>query len=300
VTPLARRPIQTDRLVLEPASTSSGPEMIMAIERSVDHLLPWLAWVQGNTLEHTLAHLTDSELAWQRGTGYGFAIRRDGRLVGSIEVRRSRPNPAEGDIAYWVAAGAAHQGVGTEAGGALVEFCFHTLGLERLELRAHVENVASWRVAEKLGMRREGHARGGVRRPGGEFGDAYLYGMIAGDPRRHERTGEDRRPAGVPVLTEPDFSRGLVTAVVQDDLDGTVLMVAHMNQEAYRKTLSSGRAWFWSRSRERLWEKGESSGNHLDVRRVTLDCDGDAVLLSVAPTGPACHTGARTCFHNPV
>lgn len=297
--PLARRPIQSERLVLEPASTSHGPEMVMAIERSVDHLLPWLAWVEGNSLEHTLAHLTDSELAWQRGTAYGFAIHRDGNVVGSIEVRLSRSNPAEGNIGYWVAATAARQGVCTEAGGALVEFCFHTLGLERLELRAHVDNIASRRVAEKLGMRREGRARSGVRRYGGKLGDAYLYGMVAGDPRRDARRGEDRRPDGAPVLTEPDFSRGLVTAVVQDELDGAVLMVAHMNAEAYRRTLGSGRAWFWSRTRERLWEKGESSGNHLEVRTVTLDCDGDSVLLRVAPTGPACHTGARTCFHNP-
>jgi phosphoribosyl-AMP cyclohydrolase len=100
-------------------------------------------------------------------------------------------------------------------------------------------------------------------------------------------------------MTAPDFSRGLVTAVVQDAADGTVLMVAHMDQEAYRRTLDSGHAWFWSRSRERLWEKGESSGNYLDVKSVTIDCDGDAVLLQVAPHGPACHTGERSCFHNP-
>ena len=99
---------------------------------------------------------------------------------------------------------------------------------------------------------------------------------------------------------KPDFSRGLVTAVVVEEGGGDVLMVAHMNEEAYRLTLDTGHAWFWSRSRERLWEKGETSGDYLDVRSVTLDCDGDAVLLRVSPHGPACHTGARTCFHNPV
>ncbi len=98
----------------------------------------------------------------------------------------------------------------------------------------------------------------------------------------------------------PDFSRGLLTAVVQDDADGAVLMVAHMNAEAYAKTCSSGRAWFWSRSRQRLWEKGETSGNYLELRSMTLDCDGDSVLLRVAPAGPTCHTGARSCFHQPV
>jgi len=108
------------------------------------------------------------------------------------------------------------------------------------------------------------------------------------------------RPADQPAITAPDFSHGLVTAVVQDDADGAVLMVAHMNQEAYELTRSTGHAWFWSRSRERLWEKGETSGNHLVVRSITIDCDGDALLLRVAPAGPACHTGARSCFHNPV
>jgi phosphoribosyl-AMP cyclohydrolase len=103
-----------------------------------------------------------------------------------------------------------------------------------------------------------------------------------------------------PTLTEPDFSAGLVTAVVQDADDGTVLMVAHMNHEAYHRTLKSGRAWFWSRSRDQLWQKGETSGNFLDVDSVAIDCDGDAVLLRVHPHGPACHTGARSCFHNPV
>lgn len=98
---------------------------------------------------------------------------------------------------------------------------------------------------------------------------------------------------------EPDFSRGLVTAVVQDRAGGDVLMVAHMNRQAWERTLESGRATFWSRSRERLWEKGETSGSVMLVREIRVDCDADAVLLRVDPLGPACHTGARTCFTNP-
>jgi phosphoribosyl-ATP pyrophosphohydrolase/phosphoribosyl-AMP cyclohydrolase len=93
----------------------------------------------------------------------------------------------------------------------------------------------------------------------------------------------------------PDFSRGLITAVVQDDRDGAVLMVAHMNEEAYRRTVASGQAWFWSRSRNELWEKGATSGNRMKVVEARLDCDGDAVLLRVEPDGPACHLGTRTC-----
>lgn len=96
----------------------------------------------------------------------------------------------------------------------------------------------------------------------------------------------------------PEFGPdGLVTAVVQDASSGEVLMVAHMNREAYDATMASKRATFYSRSRGRLWEKGETSGNVMHVREMRVDCDGDAVLLTVDAEGPACHTGERTCFH---
>jgi phosphoribosyl-AMP cyclohydrolase len=101
----------------------------------------------------------------------------------------------------------------------------------------------------------------------------------------------------VSEMREPRFGDdGLVTAVVQDATTSEVLMVAHMNREAWDATLRTGRATFFSRSRHRLWEKGESSGNTMHVRTVRIDCDGDAVLLQVQPDGPACHTGERTCF----
>jgi phosphoribosyl-AMP cyclohydrolase len=93
----------------------------------------------------------------------------------------------------------------------------------------------------------------------------------------------------------PDFSKGLVPAVAQDAETGEVLMVAYMDQEAWARTRASGRAWFHSRERG-LWEKGETSGHYLDVVEVRLDCDADTVLLKVHAHGPACHTGARSCF----
>jgi len=105
--------------------------------------------------------------------------------------------------------------------------------------------------------------------------------------------------AAEPPGREPDFSRGLLTAVVQDAGTAEVLMVAHMDREAYEATLLSGRATFHSRSRDRTWVKGETCGNVMDVVEVRLDCDGDAVLLRVRPSGPACHTGARSCFESP-
>jgi phosphoribosyl-ATP pyrophosphohydrolase/phosphoribosyl-AMP cyclohydrolase len=91
--------------------------------------------------------------------------------------------------------------------------------------------------------------------------------------------------------------RGLVPCIVQDWLTGEVLMHAHMNAESLRLTRETGEAHFFSRSRQELWHKGETSGNTLAVRAIRYDCDGDALLALVEPAGPACHTGERSCFH---
>ena len=88
----------------------------------------------------------------------------------------------------------------------------------------------------------------------------------------------------------------LRAAIVQDATDGRVLMLAWMDDEALRRTRETGEAWFWSRSRQKLWHKGETSGNTLAVEEIRDDCDGDAILLRVRPAGPACHTGSRSCF----
>jgi len=91
-------------------------------------------------------------------------------------------------------------------------------------------------------------------------------------------------------------AQGLAPAIVQDATSGEVLMLAWMNRESLRRTLETGLATFWSRSRGELWVKGSTSGNTQSVRAVKLDCDRDAILVSVEPAGPACHTGARSCF----
>ncbi|HEY6912006.1 MAG TPA: bifunctional phosphoribosyl-AMP cyclohydrolase/phosphoribosyl-ATP diphosphatase HisIE [Myxococcales bacterium] len=91
-------------------------------------------------------------------------------------------------------------------------------------------------------------------------------------------------------------AQGLAPAIVQDALSGEVLMLAWMSRESLQKTLETGLATFWSRSRKELWVKGATSGNTQRVRAVRLDCDSDAILLRVDPAGPACHTGARSCF----
>ena len=98
-------------------------------------------------------------------------------------------------------------------------------------------------------------------------------------------------------MSEPDFGKGLVPAIVQDAATGRVLMLAYMDGEAWRKTRETGRAWFHSRTRG-LWEKGATSGNTMEVVEAKLDCDLDTVLLLVKPHGPACHTGAESCFFN--
>ncbi|HYN17181.1 MAG TPA: phosphoribosyl-AMP cyclohydrolase [Actinomycetes bacterium] len=93
---------------------------------------------------------------------------------------------------------------------------------------------------------------------------------------------------------------GLLPAVVQDDQDGSVLMVAWMDAEAVRRTLTTGRTWFWSRSRRQYWRKGDTSGHVQHVRSVTADCDADTLLVRVEQVGPACHTGTRSCFSHPL
>ena len=89
----------------------------------------------------------------------------------------------------------------------------------------------------------------------------------------------------------------LLPCIVQDARTGEVLTLAYMNEEAERRTRETGEVWFWSRSRQRLWHKGETSGNTMRLRALRYDCDEDALLALVEPAGPACHTGERTCFY---
>jgi phosphoribosyl-AMP cyclohydrolase / phosphoribosyl-ATP pyrophosphohydrolase len=94
-----------------------------------------------------------------------------------------------------------------------------------------------------------------------------------------------------------DFSKGLIPAIVQDYTTSTVLMLGYMNEEAFSKTQASGKVTFFSRSKNRLWVKGETSGNYLLVKSITADCDNDTVLIKAIPEGPVCHTGSDTCFN---
>ena len=106
----------------------------------------------------------------------------------------------------------------------------------------------------------------------------------------------DARDTGLTL--DPKYDRdGLITAVASDATTGEILMLAHMNAQALAATIETGKAHFWSRSRGKLWRKGEESGNELEVVDMRIVCDQDALWLLVRPVGPACHTGRRSCFY---
>ena len=105
-------------------------------------------------------------------------------------------------------------------------------------------------------------------------------------------------PDAIPIDRIRFNEQGLVPAIAQDYLDGTVLMMAWMNQESLQKTLTTGEAWYWSRSRQELWHKGATSGHFQKIHSLRYDCDSDALLLTIEQVGDiACHTGERSCFH---
>ena len=110
----------------------------------------------------------------------------------------------------------------------------------------------------------------------------------------------DSVPLEEAIQALPWNSDGLLPAIAQQHDTGEVLMMAWMNETALRETLDTGRVCYWSRSRQSLWRKGELSGQVQQLKSMRLDCDGDAILLSVDQTGPACHTGRRDCFYNKV
>ena len=123
--------------------------------------------------------------------------------------------------------------------------------------------------------------------------------LRSGSPALSSSADSQEREEGLAFNPKFDAS-GLVTCVATDAATGDVLMVAHMNEEALRRTIASGEAWYFSRSRNALWRKGESSGQTQRVVEMRMDCDQDAVWIRVEQQGAACHTGRRSCFYRTV
>jgi ribosomal-protein-serine acetyltransferase len=172
--------LTTDRLRLEPIGPEHAEELWRATEASLPELRPWMFWAAGADQDSTRAFAEEAGREWAEGIAYHFAIRdRDG-LAGALGIEVPVPVRRLGEIGYWVASARAGRGYATEAGAAVVAFGFDALGLYRLELRAGVENLASQRVAEKLGFRREGALRRGCPLADGAY-DGFLYGLLATD-----------------------------------------------------------------------------------------------------------------------
>jgi phosphoribosyl-AMP cyclohydrolase len=101
-------------------------------------------------------------------------------------------------------------------------------------------------------------------------------------------------------IREIQFNIGLVPAIVQDYTSGKVLMLAYMNEESLKRTMSTGTTWFFSRSRNKLWNKGETSGHFQHIKSISIDCDDDTILIKVVQIGVACHTGSESCFYREI
>jgi ribosomal-protein-serine acetyltransferase len=179
----ARSPRSTERLTLEPLARTRAGHLWAAAEASLVELRPWMAWAAKTSLEETKTFAANAEAQWAGGTVFHFVIVKDGEVIGSVglEVKREELDRL-GVLGYWVRSDQCGCGYATEASSSVVDFAFRELGLHRIELRAGVGNVASQRVAEKLGFRREGTLRQGSRGAESAY-DCYLYGLLASDPR---------------------------------------------------------------------------------------------------------------------
>ena len=177
---IERQPVLTDRLLLEPVTPDHVPGMWAATEASLTELRKWMPWARQASEANSLEFAQRSDAAWAEGTDYAFAVMRDGEYIGGAGVHAYRLEGL-GELGYWLRSDMTGQGYMTEAGAALVAFAFDSLGLYRLELRAGVGNLASQRVAEKLGFSREGTLRKGA--PLGMDGgyDCHIYGLLAED-----------------------------------------------------------------------------------------------------------------------
>lgn len=178
---IERTPLLGQRLRLEPIGPEHAEELWRVTEASLPALRRWMFWAGTADAGSTRAFAEGAVEEWDEGAGYHFAIRDGDGLAGVMGIDVPAPVRRLGELGYWVATDRGGRGYATEAGTAVVRFGLRTAGLYRLELRAGVENLASQRVAEKLGFRREGTLRQGCPLIDGAY-DGYLYGLLATDP----------------------------------------------------------------------------------------------------------------------
>jgi RimJ/RimL family protein N-acetyltransferase len=174
--------IETDRLHLVPTRGEHAGALWHAIEGSLPELTRWMSWASSSSPRSVSEYAIGCEKTWREGTGWDWVIFLGDEVAGTIGLNRYDELWRSSNLGYWVRSDLAGQGIATEAGRAVVRFAFEEVALNRLELVADVDNLASQRVAEKLGFRFEGTKREGAF-VGGRGVDTHLFGLIASDPR---------------------------------------------------------------------------------------------------------------------
>ncbi len=174
--------IETPRLVLEPSGPHLFDEIWAAIESSRAELKPWLHWASDTDPESSRSYMERAEREWREGRECHFSIRHEGKIAGNVSLMRVAETFRSSEIGYWMRTDLCGRGLMTEAASAAVSYGFDEMDLHRIELHAGLENVASIRVAEKLGFQREGISRDAGRGAEG-FQDVYVYGLLDSDPR---------------------------------------------------------------------------------------------------------------------
>jgi ribosomal-protein-serine acetyltransferase len=175
-----RDAISTARLRLEPVEPRLADGIWDATRVSLPELQRWLSWAGTASLEQTRAFTEDAVRTWEAGTDFPFAILSGNEVAGAVGCHRTMPARRIGEVGYWLRTDLTGRGFATEASEAVIRWAFDVLDLERMELRAGIDNHASQRVAERLGFRREGRLRRGCPHPDGGY-DCYLYGLLRED-----------------------------------------------------------------------------------------------------------------------
>ncbi|MBE5795895.1 MAG: bifunctional phosphoribosyl-AMP cyclohydrolase/phosphoribosyl-ATP diphosphatase HisIE [Clostridiales bacterium] len=244
-------------------------------------------------------YLTDPQMARER---VFFAVSPEGEVVGTAIAWEHDPRGMGVRALHWVAVREDHQRKGL--GRALCQTCLRLFRREDNSLPVWLHTQPwSWKAILlyiSLGFKLQ--PKDTFYTYENQYAPAMETLAALVTPEQYNKiesaSAQDVRSADLSAIRYD--ARGLVPAITQDAYTGEVLMQAYMNEESLRLTIESGYATYWSRSRQELWKKGTTSGHLQKVIRLSYDCDADSILLQVDQTGPACHTGKRSCFFNPV